>query len=259
MASYTLLDYVQTILSSLDSDEVNSYADTVESLQVANIVKTAYNDLIARADLPEHYTMFELTASGDPTQPVLMTRPATVLSILWVDYNTIADGETAPNWKRLTFLPVDEFLRQQYALSLDDDNVEEMTVLSGTATISFLYRTDKAPQYYTTFDDSTIIFDSHDIVVDTTLQGTKTQCYGKLDQTFTLSDSFVPFVDRDMSTLLLNEAKILAFAELKQISHDVARQWANRGWVKSQKSARGINQDRNELDRAPNYGRKSWR
>lgn len=257
--SYTLLDYVQTILSSLDSDEVNSYNESVESLQVANIVKTCYNDLMARADLPEHYNMFELDGLGDTTKPVVMERPTQVLSLLWLDYNTIADGETDPNWKRLTFKPIDEFLKMQYNLNLDDDSVEEFNLTVGAAAINFLYRTDKAPQYYTTADDSVIVFDSLDTAVDTTLQGSKTQAYGKINQTFTMSDSFVPFFDPDVATLLLNESKILAFAELKQIGHDVAKQWSNRGWTKLQKAKRGINQDRNELDRAPNYGRNSWR
>jgi hypothetical protein len=258
MAVYTLLDYVQTILSSLDSDEVNSYSDTVESVQVTNIVKTCYNDILARVDLPEHYSLFELNASGDPDMPVLMTRPSSVLSLQWLKYNTIADGETTPNWRPLTFMPIDKFQEMQYQLSTDEDNVESFDYSEGTApdSITFLYRTDKAPQYFTTFNDSVIIFDSHDIEVDSTLQKTKTLAYGKKDQTFTLDDEFVPFLDPDMSTLLLNESKVLAFSELKQVGHDIAKQWATRGWTKIQKSKRGINNERNEIDRSPNYGRK---
>ena len=39
---YTLLAIVQEILSDMDSDEVNSIDDTVESQQVASIVRSAY-------------------------------------------------------------------------------------------------------------------------------------------------------------------------------------------------------------------------
>ena len=64
MAQRTLLRLVQDILSSLDSDEVNSISDTPESLQVANIVRTTYEDLVSLLDLPEHFSFFELTTAG---------------------------------------------------------------------------------------------------------------------------------------------------------------------------------------------------
>ena len=258
MAAYTLLDYIQAVASSLDSDEVNSYDDSVESLQIANIIKTVYNDVQARADLPEHFTLFELTASGDNTKPVLMTRPSTVTAIEWIQYNKVATGDTDPIFEDINFLPINEFVQMQDRLLVSATNVASFEQIIGSEadSITFIYRNDKAPTYYTTFDDYTLIFDSFDTAVDTTLQKTKTRCYGRKDQSFTMSNNFVPFLDRDLSTLLLNEAKVLAFSELKQVGHDVAKQWAQRGWTKMQKAKRGVNQDRNELDRAPNYGRK---
>src|SRR5688572_11636368 len=124
MPSYTLLDYVQTIASSLDSDEVNSYDDSVESLQIANIVKTVYNDIQARADLEEHFDVFELTASGDAAKPILMFRPDDVSSILWLKYNKIADGEVNPRWEDIIFMPVDEFINFTYQLLPSEGNVD---------------------------------------------------------------------------------------------------------------------------------------
>lgn len=256
MSSYTLLEYVQAILSSMDSDEVSSITETTESLQVAHIVKTVYNDIQARIDLPEHYTLFSLQASGDSSKPVLMIRPSDVMTIQWVQYNKVQTGDTDPIFTRIKFLPLDEFLLMQDGLHVSDTTVASFSQTEGSDTITFIYRNDKAPDFYTTYNDSTLIFDSYDSAVDTTLQASKTRCYGRKDQEFTLSNSFTPFLDRDASTLLLNEAKVLAFAELKQMSHDVARQWANRGWVKSQKNKRAVDHDRSELDRLPSYGRK---
>lgn len=255
MSSYTLLEYVQAILSSMDSDEVSSITDTTESLQVAHIVKTVYNDIQLRMDFPEHYTLFELDASGTSTKPVLMTRPSDVMSIEWVQYNKVQSGDTDPIYRKIDFLPLDKFLLMQDTLNVSDTTVESFDQTISSDSITFIYRNDKAPDFYTTYDDLTLIFDSYDSAVDTTLQKDKTRCYGRKDQTFTLENSFVPFLDRDASTLLLNEAKVLAFAELKQMGHDVARQWASRGWNKMQKTKRGVDAIRNELDRAPNYSR----
>lgn len=256
MAEYTLLDYTQTILSAMDSETVNSYSDTVESIQVANVIRTVYNDLQARLDLPEHYTLFELTASTNSLQPILMTRPSDVMTIEWIQYDKKILGQTDPFYQDVPFLNLDEFLRRMNSLKVSDTGIGTFDLTQGTDSVTFIYRTNRAPSYYTTFDDRTIIFDSYDSAVDSTLQKTKTRAYGKKDQTFTLNDTFVPFLDRDLSTLLLNESKVLAFAELKQDQHQVAKQWANRGWTKVQKSQRGINHEQTELDRAPNYGRR---
>lgn len=255
MAAYTTLDYTQTILSSLDSDEVNSISDTVESLQVANIIKTVYNDIQARTDLPEHKTLFELTASGDTSAPNIMYRPSDIISIDWVQYDKILSTETDPNYQEITFMPIGQFLVMTNTQNTDEAWIDEVSLTISSDTVTFKYRNDTGPKYYTTFDDSTIVFDAYDSAVDTTLQKAKTRCYGKKDQAFQMTDTFVPFVDRDLSTLLLNEAKVLAFAELKQTQHAVAGQWARRGWVKSQKSKRAID-IQTDFDRLPSFGRK---
>ena len=255
MAEFTLLEYIQDIASSLDSDEVSNYDDSVESLQIAKIIRTVYNDLQARADLPEHYTLFSLTASGDNAKPVLMTRPSDANSIVWVQYNKVLSGDTDPVWQEVYYKPLEEFLAHTDQFKVSDTEVAAMTQTIGSDTVQFIYRNDRAPNFFTTYNDSTILFDSFDSEVDTTLQSIKTRCYGRKDKAFTMSNSFVPFLDRDLSTLLLNESKLLAFAELKQMGHEEARKWANRGWTKMQKQKRAINQDRSELDRAPNYAR----
>ena len=47
MAKMTLLEMTQNILSAMDSDAVNSIGDTVESLQVADVIVETYYELFA--------------------------------------------------------------------------------------------------------------------------------------------------------------------------------------------------------------------
>lgn len=258
MAAMSLLDYVQTIASSLDEDEVNSHSDTVVSLQIAQVVKTAWTQIQNRADLPEHYNIFELTASDTPSYPVIMYRPENVDSIEWVKYNTFTADNTNPLWKIIKFLPLDQFLIRMHNLQTTSAEVLTFQFPTGmdSDAIEIIYRNDIAPEYYTTFNDQTLIFDSFDAEVDDTLQKNKSLAYGHVETTFIMSDAFIPFQDADLSTLLLNEAKILAFAELKQVGHDVAKEWAMRSWTKLNKGKRGVDQNRDELSRAPNFGRK---
>lgn len=255
---YTLLELVQRVLESMDSDEVNSYDDTVESRAVANIIKETYFDIVSRLDLPEHHSLFELEASGTSTKPTLMYLPSTCLRLEWVKYNYIEEeeDETSPNFKTVKFLPLEEFLERMYLLNTDTmDNVGTFSHTVGSDTLDFLYENDKMPEYYTTFDDYTLVFDSYDVVEDTTLVKNKSLAFGLLAPTFTLSNNFTPDLDSKQFQLLLNESKALAHAELKQAQHAKAEQKARRLLIKSQKDKQSVG-GFSFFDRLPNYGRK---
>lgn len=241
----------------MDSDEVNSIGDTPESLQVANIVRSTWDDIVARLDLPEHYSLLPLTAI-DVDHPTVMTRPAAFNSILWIKYDRQTAADPVPLWTSIRFVPLDTFLQSSFALRSDDTTV--MTVdlnnINEPNDLTYFVKNDISPQYYTTFDDRTLLFDAYDAAVDTSgLVGSKSLAYGIQQQTFSLTDAFLPFVDPDFQILLLNEAKSLAFLELKQMEHTKAERTAKREWIHAQHSKRAVDQNRNELSCLPNYGR----
>jgi hypothetical protein len=258
---YTLLDLTQNILSSMDSDEVNSINDTVESQQVVAIIKTVYNDILSRSNLTVHKTPFTLTASGDNLKPVLMTKPESITNIDWIKYNVILQGDTAPNWRTLSYLSPEDFIDFSQNLSTDEARVGTMTHTVNGFNLSFNFTNDTAPQFFTSFQDNTIIFDAYDNTVDTTLQTSKTWCYGSRNLEFTETDAFVPELQPDQFALLLNEAKSLAWAELKQTPHPKAERTARRNWVHLGKTRTNIpsgrfNSGNSPKDLTPNFGRK---
>lgn len=252
---YTLLELVQEVLSSMDSDEVNSITDSTESLQVAKVIRSTYFSILERANLPEHYGLVNLTASGDSTKPVQMTLPSDVNELLWLKYNKETATDTDLNMVPVDYMALPDFLSMTYMLSESDTNVDTMTHTAGAHSYTFMYRNDKAPDYYTAFDDGTLIFDSYDNTVDTTLQSSKTLGYARLVIPFTMSNTFTPDLDENQFNLLLNEAKALAWAELKQAQHAKAEQTARRGWVTLQKNKEAVDK-RSFFDKLPNYGRK---
>lgn len=251
---YTLLEMTQEVLSALDSDQVNSIADTVESEQVSHIIRTVYFDIAARAGLPEHKFLFQLDSSGDDTKPVLMTIPAEARHLDWLKYDKMEATETAANYREIQFLEQGNFIDLIHTFSEDSTNVDTMTVDMDGVDVEFFYKTDKHPDYYTIYNDFNVIFDSYQSSIDTTLQSSKTLAYGEKAREFTLSDSFTPELDEKQFTLLLNEAKKMAFAELKQTVHPVAADNARRQWINLRK--RGSVEPPSYFDRLPNYGRK---
>lgn len=249
----TVLDLVQNILSSLDSDEVNSISDTVESRQVAQVVKTAYFNIIARADLPEHTGLFTLDASLDPDQPVLMTKPENVRHIKWIKYDTRMEELLDPQFNYVTIVPLEQYMDMTQRMNPVESNVGSFT-LNG---MLFYFKNDVQPCYCTILNDRYIIFDSYNSVLDTTLQTSKTMVFGSTTPVFLMEDSFVPDLDEQQFPLLLNEAKSLAFMELKQMPHEKAEQESKRQWRTLQRT-KDLEKP-HYFDQLPNFGRMGRR
>jgi hypothetical protein len=254
---YTLLQLTQTVLSSMDSDEINSINDTVESQQVVKIIKTCYGDIFSRGNVPENYTIFQLTASGSSSYPTIMTLPTdAVKNCLWVKYDCRQTGETDTHFLPVERVSLEEFLNRMHAYAPSADTASLQTfnyTIDGT---SFQFIVDKvtAPTYYTTWDDSTFLFNSYDSVVDTTLQSSKTMCYGERQPPWTESDSFVPSLDDHQ--LLIHEAKALAWAEMRQLTHPRAERSARQEWVSFARTKHKILDGDDYQTWTPHYGRK---
>jgi hypothetical protein len=286
----TLLDYTQSILSSLNSDQVNSIGDTPESLQVAEILRTTYYNILGRAELPEHEKLFQLTSSGDPTKPTLMFRPnegvAKLNYIQYFNTNVLGSqtgenqtdhdlnldlaaqlglGSTSPpSFSAVQILPSDQFLAMVNSLDTTASNVGTFTfndqLYPNTELLDSFqinYRNDKQPQYCTVIQNYYFIFDSYDNTQDSTLQTSKTLCSGFITPSWQMVDSFIPDLDDWAVPLLLNEAKAAAFYELKQTIHPHAEREIDRQWVALQKTKAVVNKP-SWFDQLPNFGRRKW-
>lgn len=240
------------ILSSLDGDEVNSISDTVESSQIATILKNSYYDIISSLDLPEHKTLFELTATGIST-PVVMTKPTDITDIEWLKYDYYTANDPQHQFLPVSFVDLKTFLEMSYALNPSDSDVETCNVSTfNSDSLVLNYYNDRHPKYFTSYDDNTILFDAYDASEDAFLQKTKTQGFGLSIPTWTASDGFTPDLDARQFTLLLNEAKAQASIELKQASNPKAERRARRGWIQAQRTKKNVDKSVGYIG----YGRK---
>lgn len=258
MAKYTLLELTQTILSSMDSDEITSITDTVESQQVVKVIKTAYYGLINRGSLPENYSIVSLTET-DANSPTLMSVPTTVSEIKWIKYNNATTTNTDVNMVLVDYLPLDQFLDRMDSLTESDSNIDSFTYTDADTNQSFkiLCWNDRFPQYYTSYNDNILIFDAYngDDTADTYLTSAKTRAYAKFIVVWSDSDVFSLTLDEPQYDLLLNEAKSLAWAELRQSPHPKAEQSARRGWTYTQKH-KNKTETLSDFDKLPYFGRR---
>lgn len=256
---YTLLDMTQGILSSMSSDEVNSISDSTESMQVANIIKQKYFDIISRVPLPEHIKLVQLDPSIDALQPVLMFVPEGVAEIKWLKYfNSDTAGGTvpAPGYTNIQIWSNEDFVNMVTGFNPSETNVDSFSFAEDTTgkTYTFYYKNDRQPSFCTIINNYFIIFDSYDATQDSTLQASKTMAMGRVIPTFRMEDDFIPDLAEEQFQLLFNEAKTLAFFELKQQPHQLAVQEVKRGWSNVQKNKAVTNRP-TYFDELPNFGR----
>lgn len=251
MAKMTLLEIVQDILSDMDSDEVNSISDTVEASQVAQVVKSTYFSLIDGKEWPHLYSMFQLTSSGNSAQPTHMSYPSTVEDVKYIKYNIRDVADTKDIFQEIKWKTPEDFMELVNKRSSAETTITKITDTTG---ISINVYNERPPQYYTSFDNDNLIFDAYDIAVDSTLQTSKTECYGKLYPSWTVSDSFYPDLPNNAFSLLLNEAKSICFVTLKQSTNPKAEQHSvSQRRRMSQKAWKNENQKGISY---PDYGRK---
>jgi hypothetical protein len=254
MAKPTLLDMVQEILSNMSSDEVNSIGDTTESLQVANIVKQKFRDLVSRSHIERNKGLFQLTPSTDATLPTLMYVPDGIEKIEWIKYfdSTLANG-TTDGYKYVTILPIQQFL--DLVLSYNPSEIDVTAYTFQDFTLA--YKNAATPSYCTVLSNRYVLFDTYDATLDSTLQASKTMCFGQFSPVFRMEDDFVPELEENQFALLINEAKALAFFELKQMPHAKAEQEIRRQMssIQRNKSVTGIPTNFQKL---PNFGRMGF-
>lgn len=251
----TLLDAVQQTLSSIDGDEIDTISDTVQARQVADIAKSVFYEIVTNGDLNEHRRLYTLDPSNDINKPTMMLLPEHAMTLEWVKYNNQDTPDTLPTFKQVQYMALNEFLDYIYGFNPAQDNVSYYNHIVGTDTLVFYYQNDVFPQFYTTYDDRTLLFDSYNSSFDTTLQKSKTQCFGRIEPTWVMEDSFVPDMDTSQFTLWLNEMKAQASIEQRQVANMNAERKARRNWITTQSSKTAI-AGLPELYKLPDYGRK---
>jgi hypothetical protein len=155
-----------------------------------------------------------------------MIRPSEARRIDWIKYNKATVAFPEDHFDYVTILPIKQFTDLVQSFKTTEIDVGTLVLNDFT----FYFKNGLAPTYCTIVDDVNVVFDSYDIDVDVTLQSSKTMCYGLVIPTFTLADAFIPDLDDQQFALLLNEAKSLAFVELKQAPNEKAELESRRQW-----------------------------
>ena len=166
-----------------------------------------------------------------------------------------------PGYRGVEILSIRDFLdlTSAYGPIMSDVQSFTLTIPENTtgspSTFTFYYKNDKQPEWCCIISNYYVVFDSYDNTQDSTLQSSKTRAFGWVYPTFQMTDTFVPVLDAQQFPLLLNDAKSLAFYEIKNQPHQKAEEEVARQVVSLQKW-KAIADKPSYFDELPNYGRR---
>lgn len=243
----TLLQIVQNILSAMDAEEVSSISDTVESMQVAEEVRTTYFENFANFELKSRFELKSLQALVDPTDhPNVLKIPEAVDNLKWVKYNIGTVVE--PSYTEIRYLCPEEFLQHVFNTTQDT----QFLVKDIISDLPYYINSHKHPDYWTTFDNENMVFDSFNEDVESTLQSSKSMTYAEVIPLFSLTDGFTPDLEDKFFPMLLSEAKSACFVNYKGIANSKEEQRSRRQRVHHQNNRARYNEHR---DTGINFGR----
>lgn len=249
MPTKTLLEATQDVVSSIAGDNINSINDTSVSIAVARIIQGVFYEIISDRDWPTHRTLIQLEGPSSSTTPTHLKLPSKANYIEWVKYNIRKISDTKDDWQKINYLTPEDFVDLCMVRDSSDSNTLSVTDPGGTP---LFILTNQMPTYWTTFDDEYIVMDSYHKDTETTLQKSKTMCYGALEPDLSLSDTATIDLPPKAMTYLIEESKSVAWMDIKQQANPKHEQASRRQriWLARNKSrtSYGINR--------PDYGRK---
>jgi len=225
----TVLEIVQNILSALDGDEVNSIGDTIESEQIAHEVRNTYYEHLNNFGIAGRNQLVQFDALNSyDDYPNVLKVVDTVDHFDWIKYNTNTVDD--PEYKDVDYLEPKEFMDRV----LMGASGTSITVKDIITQLPYKIVSDKAPEFWTTFDNEHIVFNSINRELDDTLQQSKLMAYGEVLPSFSLVDDFVPDMEAKMFSGFISEAKAACFVNYKGVSNAKEEQRARRQKVRYQ-------------------------
>lgn len=223
----TLLEIVQAVCSELGLDNISSLGDSPDAERVSTLAKTAFYEFISlRSSWPHLQTYRSLDASGDVDLPNGFIMPADAVELRWFKYD-VSESADMSQLKELCYLTPECFV--EHVTERSENNTHGYQTINLPHHLTLRVRKDKAPEYWTSFDDKWIITDSYDENQGATLVASRSQALYIRTPRWQYADEFVPDLPSDCFPTYLAEVRSLASVAILETANDKAEQQANRG------------------------------
>ena len=232
----TLLKMVQDTLSLMDSDEVNSISDTIESEQIAVCYRTIYDQIVTEYGVPSKNKTIRIGATDDSTNgKTRLFLNHALMSIDTIQYDNRSAASDPPLYREATVLTNREFLDKTINLDTSGSTLLEQTWPN--TDIKFGVYNNKAPKYVTLVEERILIFDAYDSDVDSSnLLESKSRVSGEVSDALTIDDTTNVTLPGELLNLLETNATELAFDLYKQTTPAKIVNLARKSRVRQQRN-----------------------
>ncbi len=213
-----------------------------------------YENIVVEHDIQAVKRLFKLDGLADSDKPTHMEIPEEYHSVEWIKYDVRqATGDPA-QFRDVTYMYPREFVDLVNARNPDESNVFVATDPTGV-TLNVL--TDKAPTYYTLFDDRHVVFDSYNSVVESSLHQNKTQAYGQMSSQLVIDDDTEIYLPAELMPMYKSEVRQMYLdVHGGGAPSSVVRQ-ASKSRVRSQRLRHTMRNSREQFKHTgPDYGRR---
>lgn len=237
----TLLQVVQSYLNRTDGFFVDSIFDTDESQQVALIAEEVYYNMTNT--YPNVFYVQKdttLDALSDLTKPNYLLIPDEILRIqesrIWYN-NARSDQGQLVSYEPVKYITPIEF--NDLTMHRDDkpDNAEVIDTPNGTKLVVL---NNKFPEYCTSYDGVTLVFDSYHSDYDDTLQASKSKIVATEEPVFLPQDDFLIPIPNRLSEVYLDNVLAECYSSLRQEDNPRITQRSRKGLIKMQQDSRQV-------------------
>ena len=248
MAKRTILKLVQDLGEGIDSDEIDSLAETEEVVRIENILKQTVQEVLDRKTwefMKDKVRQLDIREAGSSELNTL-TIPADVTHINCLKYRDDND-----KFFELRYLQACEFIDM---LQSRDATQPEITAINNADGVALNVDTTQAPQFWTSFDEETITFDAYNSTSGTgNLIADSVIIADVMPVTDFTDPNAVLNIPERMETLVFNEALVTCNYRLRQTADPRADRVARRQGISLRE-----NEHKTKIDtQVRTYGRRT--
>lgn len=247
MRKYTLLELVQEVSREIGDKERIGLDEDLRVNDIANICINVLEGICTRRQW--EFLRDRIVVPTATPSKTGVTTPDTVVRVNGVKY------KVGTQYKELCYLLPEDFLR------MTDNNVNntEPVVVAGGGTI--YVANNKAPSYYTSFNEEELVFDSYDSTVSAGIVAANVQIWAdiQLDTAGAREaglpvESWTPDIPARLNSLWLWECIEKCYSSIVRVDNQQATREARRQYVKALDNEPKTQRD--ESNRSVNLGRQ---